>query len=243
LDAVWHDRRHGFETRGRDQWISALQHASGTARRESLVATRGERLALDYTAPVQSSLRAEPGPSPDAAVLSLTELDDGGQVAAISWFGSHDLDAAIADLDSRFAAASGEPSAASVLRVIRRFTETLNARDYAGVRDVIADELDLIDRRHVSLGTIGKEEAVEAARTLRELAPDLRTWCAAVHRLVGARGVAQFVDCGTTAEGSNVELSYLSVFEQRGGRVARAEWYSSDDLAVALTRFEEIGPD
>ncbi|WAC94290.1 BTAD domain-containing putative transcriptional regulator [Mycobacterium sp. Aquia_213] len=146
-----HDARRSLEMEGTVQL------------RRTLVAVRGERLALYKTE--LSNADVSPG-APRDEVLQLVGIDEDGRFALDVWFDIDDIDGATAELDAaqaRFEEA--QPPARrlenTATRVYARFWSHSAARDWDAAGAIVSESLSGADhRRVVNAGDRGSRETV-----------------------------------------------------------------------------------
>ena len=191
----------------------------------SVVATRGERLALSRVR--LSGLRGEVS----AEVLNIAEIDSDNQMVASVVFDPDDIDAAIAELDARYVAGEGAAHA-HTWSLIAQSISTLNRRETPATTPdyVIVDH----QLHNESSGLTGYLHASW------ELTPDLRMYIEAVHRLSDLGAVVTLVLHGTSQDGFGVEWRIVEVLTREGDAGKRCEIFSESDLDAALARFDEL---
>ncbi|WP_422206664.1 BTAD domain-containing putative transcriptional regulator [Mycobacterium sp.] len=142
--------------------------------RHEAVAVRGQRFAL---------YRAEygtPDVSPGAArqeVLQLFGIDEDGLCVYEVWFDSDDMDLALAELDAAHARFEGEQPATrqrlenAATQVYQRMWQYFEARDWAAITEMVADDELLDDRRRVVNSGMrrGREAGIEELRAAADI--------------------------------------------------------------------------
>jgi class 3 adenylate cyclase/ketosteroid isomerase-like protein len=211
----------------------------GSARAGHVLATRGERLALAKTG---FALRdRDVGPS-ELTMLTLIEVDEAGRRVALATFDAEDVDAALAELDARYAAgeARTDPHVAATMETFRRSFE---ARDWDALGALFAADVAVHDERRLGWEPLRSRAAyVASLRSLVELAPDTRLRLD--HVRLSARGVLWVAAWSGTREGGPFETPWVIVSEHDAeGLVRRFEQYDVDDLDAALARFAALRPD
>jgi len=208
---------------------------------EPLLATRGERLSLHRTT-FRAEVEGGGGPLAFDDHLSLAESDADGRCIAVVAFDLDDIDAAYAELDTRFetgeAAAQG-PSWESM----RGFVRAVASRDWHSVAALCAESLVEYDHRRLAvIGTTrGAQAWAQNFRTLADLSPDT------VYRVhdfqPGPRGFYVHGGWHGTREGGPYEIPLNAVLElDARGRIVRADIYDDDGVEAALARFAELAP-
>lgn len=227
------DRRAGLRrvvnydgTKGLSE-VKAIADLGVQPMTSSVVATRGERLALCRT---RYSGR---DPRPDAyytEILRITELDAEGQCAASIAFDIDDLDAAYAELDERYLAGEAA-SCAHTWSVIVGTNDAFNQHEYD------ASSVENIDHRRVMRFAPGD---LTAAYT-KELTPNLRCYIECVHRLGECMAVVTCASCGTSREGFDAEWRVVQLVTVDGELMVRNELFDEADVDAACATFDQLG--
>jgi hypothetical protein len=202
----------------------------------SLLATRGERLALYHRHLV--SPEGDVGPS-EIDWLYILEVDERGRCAVGVTFDTDDLAGAHAALDARFDA--GEAAAHSHIAMTRAFLRAFAARDWAALAALLAPDLEVYDHRLLGWEALrGPASYIEALRTLVELAPDVQL--RVDHVRVSARAIFYVPVWVGTREGGAFETPsvFVAVVDEEG-RIRRFDQYDLDQLDDARARFEASG--
>ena len=218
--------------RGRDAEIENVRVVAdlGANITVEVIATRGDRLVLTRARfsfdQQQQGFVAE--------VLSLVETDLDGRIAATILLDLEDFDAAIAELDARYAA--GEAAAHSE-------TWLAIAEVYAALNrgEMPATAPDLVDIDHRSLAAIGSGDLMAYLQAASEDAPRSGIYIETVHRLTDLGAVTTHVAKATSREGFDAEWRITSFFIVGGDLVNRYEIFDEADLEAALARFEQLG--
>ncbi|MFN2428048.1 MAG: nuclear transport factor 2 family protein, partial [Candidatus Binatia bacterium] len=205
----------------------------------SLLATRGERLCL-------VRLRVEVGsddvgPS-EIEHLNVVEVNAGGSCVALVRLDLDDLDAAYAELESRFQGgeAAKHPRATAT---INRYGVARDNHQWADLAAQLHPDMVTTDHRVLGWGMLlGRDEYMKTQKTLVDLAPDSKFQVHHVRR--SERGqLAASVLCGTR-DGGRFELPNNAVMElDSQGLIGRIDIYDSEDHEGAFARFRSIdGP-
>ncbi|MGE2815788.1 BTAD domain-containing putative transcriptional regulator [Mycobacterium heidelbergense] len=218
---------------GRDVVIANLRAvADAAAIITSVIATRGERLALSRMSssnrdPRQGEFRVE--------MLNIVEIDTEGRIVAHVDYDVNDTDAAFAELDARYLA--GEAAAhARTWSVIAGGHAGFNRQESAATTpDVV-----YIDRRPVV--SLEGVELGAAQRAVWDLTPDATGYVEAVHRLSEFGTVITQAVTGTSQEGFAAEWRMIAVCMVEGDLLCRYEVFDEADLDAALARFDELHP-
>ena len=237
-------RRMVRNTCGREVWLEQFRilfDVPESRFRSRLIATRGERLALNRHC-FQGEVADGGGPLSMEDQLALHEIDREGRITAIVLFDEDDPDAAYAELDLRFQAGEGESHAGS-LAIMREFERAVASGCWDPVLALCSPALVEHDHRPLAvLGTTrGAEAWVRNFRVLADLAPDSRY--RVDHFRSTPRGFCSVGFWNGTREGGPYELPLVAVIELDGqDRIARADIYDADQLERARARFEELEP-
>ena len=216
---------------GRDANIKDAQATVGvgfTMTMLDVVATRGDRLAL-------TGIRVS-GRDPEAIqndAVEIIEIDAEERVAGVVVFDLEDFNAAIAELDARYAA--GEAAAHSE-------TWSAIAEVYAALNrgEMPAIAPDLVDIDHRSLAAIGSGDLMAYLQSALDEAARPNIYIETVHRLTDLGAVITHVAKATSREGFDAEWRITSFFVVSGDRVNRYEIFDEDDLEAAFARFDEL---
>jgi DNA-binding SARP family transcriptional activator len=231
------DRRHlvGGGTHGRDVEIANVRAQANigvTHAVPTVIAVRGERLALSRVRYSGNDHNVE---TFLVEILVLDEINAGGRFVAAVAFDSGDIDAAIAELDSRYLAgeAADHPQTWSVITAgyaaLNRHEVPPSAPDYVNID-------------HRLQATIESLDLGENLRTAWDLTPDLKGYIEAVHQLSGLGAVVTYIAHGTSREGLDAEWRGVHVLTLDGDMVNRCEVFDEADIDAALARFDELHP-
>ena len=249
VDAAWHarswtrfaalhppgfrlsDRRKLLQRElDRDEHLARMRafFAMDSSLRSTVLATRGNRLALIRTA----------GPS-EIEFLAVVEVDGGGSPSAMVMLDPDDLDAAYAVLDERFTAGEGAGSVGWAEQ--RAWIENFAHRDWEALASRYPPDLKVHDHRALGWGEVSGAAYIDLLRSLVELAPDVRL---RLDHFVGrGRGALTLAEMIGTRDGGAFELARLVVRElDESGRPRRLDHYDLDQLDQARARFEDASP-
>jgi DNA-binding SARP family transcriptional activator len=236
-DIVADDRRHVVNAgvrRGRDVHITDMQatvDVSAPTFSSSIIATRGERLALAHVRIFNRGMTGEVG----AEALGIGEIDaDERLVAAIS-FDLDDIGAAFAELDARYLAGEAAPHA-HAWSVITGGYAAFNRRE---VPQTTQDWVSIDHRRAIAFAPGQLNPYMQATW---DMAPDVYTYAEAAHRLSNLGAVITQVSRGTSQQGFDGEWREIVVVTVEGDLVNRIEIFEEADLDAALARFDEMQP-
>nr|WP_082939991.1 BTAD domain-containing putative transcriptional regulator [Mycolicibacterium peregrinum] len=194
------------------------------------IATRGEHLALARLEIGTADLK--PG-APQDEILQVYAIDDEGRIALQIWFDLEDMDAAIAELEVRYAAGEAAPCS-QTWSVIAHAFAALNQRQ---VPPMSSDWVNIDHRRGTSFASGDQIAYIEASW---QDTPDTRIYPTVVHRLTQSGAVVGSAARGTSHDGLNAEWGGVEVLIVKGGLIVRCEIFDESDLDTALTKFDEL---
>jgi len=211
--------------------MRAVAEFGVTLSASSVVATRGQRLAL-----VVDSFESNGDEPFGAAMLTVAEIDVAEQIAAFITFDADDLDAALAELDTRYCV--GEAAAhARTWSVIARSNIAFNRHE---IPPRTPDSVNIDHRSIVSTEAVDMAVSVGAVLSL---IPDASVCIQSVLRLNDHGAVVAQRLKGTSAEGFCAEWRMANIYLVEGDLISRAEIFDEADLDAALARFDELtGP-
>ena len=198
----------------------------------TVIATRGQRLALMR---IGFSSRDQGSEAFVSEVLGVGEINTDERLVAGISFDSDDLDAALAELDSRYLAGEAAPYS-DVWSVIMQGYAALNRHEHP----VTTTDWVNVDHRRGRAFPPGDLPAYLDASW--ELMPQASLYVAAVHRLSNVGAVIRQVVHGRTREGFDAEWGEINVLKAAGDRVSGCELFDEEDFDAALTRFDELQP-
>ena len=219
--------------RGRDVEIANMRAMADLGVREvtsSVIATRGERLALTRARVSGGDQQPE---ALSLEMLSLVEIDTDNRIAAGVLFDLDDIDAAFEELDARYVA--GEA-------VEHSHTWSLIARTSAAfnrhVMPPTTPDWVNIDHRRVTAFAPG--DMTPYMRATLDVAPDIKFYIEAVHRLSNLGAVFTQPGRGISHEGFEAEWRDIILMSIEGDQFNRCEIFDEADIEVALARFDEL---
>ncbi|WP_419866299.1 BTAD domain-containing putative transcriptional regulator [Mycobacterium scrofulaceum] len=199
--------------------------------RATVVATRGENLALfRFTFTSQDALPT----SFQAAALGVVEIDGDDRCAAAVIFDPDDIDAAISELDARYLA--GEAAEHSLTWSV--ITHAYAAANRHELPPTTPDWSNVDHRRGIAFPPDNLAAYLEASWDL--LAPGLRVYIEAVHRLTELGAVVTRVIEGTSSDDFRAEWREIGISTVDGDLINRSEIFDETELDRALARFEEL---
>ncbi|KLO28530.1 hypothetical protein ABW16_12645 [Mycolicibacter heraklionensis] len=230
------DRRHTVNSgirRGRDVEISngqAFTELGGDKLTSTVIATRGRRLALCRSA--ISGRDQQPGAF-RIEFLSVVEIDADEELVAHVAFDLDDVDAAFAELDTRYLA--GEAAAyAQTWSLIMQGFAALNRRE---LFPTTPDWVNLDHRRGTPIAPGEMPKLLSAMWTFPS---DLSHFIDAVHRLNDRGAVYTYRAQEFSTDGFYAEWHGITVITFEGHLVNRCEVFDGEDLDAALARFDEL---
>ncbi|ORB72988.1 regulator [Mycobacterium scrofulaceum] len=234
-DIVLDDRRRVVNAgirRGRDVHIAdtraALDVGADTISL-SVIATRGERLALAH---VRAFNSGSPPGEVGAEWCGVVETDAGDRIIAMVSFDLGDIDAAYEELDARYLAGEAAPHA-HTWSVIAALYAGFNRQELPAVDWVIADH------RRATPSASG--ELSPALETFFDLTPEFRVIIETVHRIDSVGAVVTIDSHGLSQDGLGVEWRMIQLLVLEGNRLTRCEFFDESDLDTAIARFDQLG--
>jgi len=230
------DRRrvvNGGIRHGRDAEIVNMRAVAelGVANAKSVViATRGQRLALSRS----RFTGRDQGPGAyQTQLLDIVEIDATNRIAARVAFDLDDIDAAFEELDARYLAGEAAAHAHTWSLVAGAYT-ALNRRKFPATTPDFVN----VDHRRVTAFAPG--DAAPYIRALWDVAPDVKFYVEAVHRLSDLGVVVTHTVHGTTQEGFEADWREIELATVDGDQFNRSELFDGADIDAALARFDEL---
>ncbi|MEY2567023.1 MAG: hypothetical protein QOE35_1552 [Actinomycetota bacterium] len=203
----------------------------------TLVATRGERLALERV--VWEGAVPDGGGPFEVEMLVLGELDEDGLIARRVLFDADDLDAAFEELDSRYVLGEGAACRGLFERAMAGF-HAWNARAWDVLAANMAADAVMVDRRPAGWGQLTRAGFVEHVRTLPDLVVDGRIRVVEVPRLGQRTWLGHIEGRGHASDGGPVAYTFWVVAVVEHDRVARIEFLPIEDRTAAVARFDTL---
>jgi hypothetical protein len=228
------DRRHPVNAgvrHGRDAEIASLKAIADVGvtsmTLSAVIAIRGGRLALGCYC-VSDSFGG-------TKALCVLEINAEDQIVARVGFDPDDLGAAFAELDARYAA--GDAAAHS-------HTWSLMAQGYAAHnrRELMATTPNWVNIDHRRGRAFEPGDIIPYVRATWNIAPDVKLYIDAVHRLTNIGAVVTQTGHGTSQEGFDAEWREIALFTFEGDLANRCELFDEADLDAALARFADLSP-
>nr|WP_241519449.1 BTAD domain-containing putative transcriptional regulator [Mycobacterium paraense] len=220
---------------GRDNHVAemrAVAEMSDQNVESTVIAIRGERLALTHVGVVTHGVRPE---EVSADVLNIVEIGAGNRIVARIGFDIDDVDAAFEELDARYLA--GEAAACS-----QTWTAMMQVQTVYNRHALPPTTKDLVNIDHRRGRAFSPDDAIPFLRASYDVVPNLKGHIEAVHRLSDFGAVVTEVMTGTSQEGFDAEWREIGLFAFDGELVCRFELFDEHDLDAALTRFDELQP-
>jgi DNA-binding SARP family transcriptional activator len=218
---------------GRDVEIASLRAVADLGVREAtsaVIATRGERLALSRNHFLGRDRRPEAFRS---EMLCIIEIDADERIVARISFDLDDMDAAFAELDARYLAGEAADHA-HTWSVIARAFAAFNQH----VMPPTTPDWVTIDHRKVTAFAPG--DMTSYMRATFDVAPDIKFYAEAVHRLSDLGAVFTQAGRGFSHEGFEAEWRDIILMSLEGDQFNRCEVFDDADLEAALARFDEL---
>lgn len=235
-DVATDDRRRVVNVGPRQGRDAVLAEISATAEAgvenvtSAVIATRGERLVVGR---VHLAIRDQRSEAYYVEVLLLVEVDADDRIATRIVFDADDIDAAIKELETRYAA--GEAAA-------HAHTWSLVAQTYAGfnrreLHPVVPNWESIDHRRGIASAQL---DAIGYAHAAWDTTPDVKAYVETIHQLSNLGAVVTAVTHGTSADGFEAEWRDINLVTFERDMVKRFEFFDEDDLDAALVRFDEL---
>ena len=235
-DTTAEDRRQVMSAgvlHGREANIANIQAIVdvGTATVAStVIATRGEQLALSRYRFSEGDLGAEPF---HTELLGVIEIDADERIAARVAFDADDFDAAFEELDARYLAGEAAEHAHTWSVIARGF-------DAVNRREIPATTADFVDIDHRQVAGIGSGDLRAYLTAAFDDLVDNQLYVESVHRLTGLGAVVTHVAKGTSLDGLDVEWRLIDAVTIDGDLINHYEMFDDTDLDAALARFDEL---
>jgi class 3 adenylate cyclase len=194
------------------------------------VAIRGRRLVLSR---VRFSGRDQRPDAFQTELLRFAEMDDDEHFTAVVTFDVDDIDGAIAELEARYLAGEAAPHSD---------TWSLIAKAYAALnrRETHPTTPDWVNIDHRRRAPFASGDGTDYFQASWDVAPDLRLYIEAVHRLSDLGAVLTRVAKGTSRNGFEAEWRAIDIITVEGDLISRVEHFDEEDLDAAIARFDEL---
>jgi class 3 adenylate cyclase len=208
--------------------VDQLRQGDDEYRVFAVVAQRGERLAL-----VEQGIDG----NVDIHNLFLHELDEEGRAIRGDSYEWGDLEAALTELDRRFAEGEGRAFATEI-RVAAAGGRAIAAGDREAVAALLTDDFVFVDHRPIGWGEQDRESYLAAIDARSDTLGQGVAIARDLHLRTGA-----FLSRHEIRTDKDVAKAGITVAKLRGKRVERMEVFAEDDLAAAEARFAELAAD
>ncbi|WP_443677683.1 BTAD domain-containing putative transcriptional regulator [Mycobacterium montefiorense] len=230
------DRRRVVNTgvrHGRGPGIDELRAAADVGmaiKMLSIIAIRGERLALTHT---RASGRDPETIQNDA--LNVVEIDADERITSVVVFDLDDIDTAFGDLDARYLTGEAAPYA---------HTWTATTENYAALsrHELPPMTPDAVTIDHRRAAAFAPGEFLQYLSTAFDQSRSTNIHPMAVHRLNELGTVITHTAHVTSLEGFDAEFQDVIVCTLAGNAINHFELFGEADLDSALARFEELQP-
>jgi class 3 adenylate cyclase/ketosteroid isomerase-like protein len=228
------DRRSGIRFAGdRDTFLesAAMIHSAGSRPLRRVLATAGDRIALEHSLWRNETLGTE------VDTLDVVEVDGEGRLLANVTFDARDRRGAANEMLVRFRNGEGARPSRSFVE----FVLAMNAHDAARVRAQLPDDFVHDDHRRTGLGRLGNaDDYVASLSALWEQSPDAAG--ETLYYVADAEEASLNVGrmFGTLRDGGAFESLFVRLARFRDGRFVEVELYELEDLELALARFAEL---
>lgn len=210
--------------------VKVMADVGGVGPTSAVIATRGERLTLRL---LRFSGEDQGRGTFLTELLGIVEISTDNQMSAHIVFDPDDLDAAIAELNARYAVGEAAPYAETWSAI----TQTYAALNRHEVPPTTPDWVN-IDRRR--LATIQPGDMMTYLHASWAAIPNAGMYITRVHRISGFGAVVSHAAYGTSAKGFDAEWQDITVLTFEENLVNRCELFDEADLDAALARFDEL---
>ncbi len=191
----------------------------------NVIATRGHRLILTRAHYSANAFQLDG--------LDIIEIDADDRVAAVVSFDPEDIDAAFEELDARYLAGEAAPYSDTWLVVLRGHA-AFNRQELPPTSP------DWVNIDHRRVAPFAPGELTPYIHATWDVAPDIKIYIEAVHRLSNLGAVVTHTVRGTARGGFEAEWREISLAAIDGDKLNRSELFDEADLDAALARFDEL---
>lgn len=234
-DISFDDRRRVINAdlqTGRNAFIEGFRIAAdlGATQFPHAIATRGERVVL-----VRARFSLGGGAPEEFGLdlLHVIEVDADNRISATVTFDPDDVDAAVAELDTRYLAGESVGHAQTWMAIARNVAAFNRREPLMTTSDWVT-----IDHRRATAFEPG--DITPYIHATWDVAPDINLRIEAVHRLNNSGALFTQVLKGTSKEGFDAEWRDVIILTADGEQLSSLEVFDETDLAAALTRFDEL---
>ncbi|GBG37430.1 hypothetical protein NJB14197_00340 [Mycobacterium montefiorense] len=222
--------RHGRDAQVAD--LRSIADVGITHVTSAPVATRGERLVLTRG---RLSAGHQGSETFFTESFSIVEVNAEGRIVALVSFDLEDVDAAFAELDSRYLA--GE--AAAHARTWSAITEGYAALSRHELPTVTPDCVSIDHRRAAAFAPGDLSQYI---RAVIDESQSTSIFVSTAHHLSELGAVVTHSAYGTSRQGFDAEWHEVALLTVVGNAISRCELFDETDLDAALAQFEELHP-
>ena len=230
------DRRRGLSSdgAGREAAVAELRIIADlgvTTISSEVIAIRGDRLAL-----VRSRYSGRDDKEADGfhtQTLRAVEVGLNGLVAQHTMFDVDDLDAAVAELDTRYLAGDAS-SYADTWSAITKAYGLFNRHE---VPPTTSDWVNIDHRRGIAFAP---GDQIPYMHATFDVAANVYFYVETVHRLSPLGALVTQAGRGTSRDGGDAEWREVVILAVDGDLLSRCEIFEEADLDAALARFDEL---
>ncbi|TPG32059.1 BTAD domain-containing putative transcriptional regulator [Mycolicibacterium hodleri] len=218
---------------GRDAEIDDLRASAAvgfTMVAWSVIATRGEHLALSRA---RYARAGEHSMAFHNDVLHIVEVNADMSITSIIVFDPDGIDAAIAELDSRYL--TGEAAACA-----HTWSLVVQTYDRFNRQELSTTTPDWVNLDHRLAVGSAPGDMNSSVTSIWSLVPDVRTRIEAVYRLSAIGAVFTHTESGRSQDGFDAEWREVALLAFDGDAISRCELFDESDLDLALARFDEL---
>jgi len=220
--------QHGRDAEIKD--LQAITHLGIVDVASTIVATRGERLVLMR---LRFSFRDSEPEAFLGEMLGISEINADKRILAAVSFDLDDVDAAFAELDSRYLKGEGATHS-------RAWSVVMAGHAALNRHELPATTTDFASFDHRRGTAYAPGELIQYVRAGWDLDQQIRTYPEVVHRLSDAGAVYTHVAHGTSREGFDAEWRGISLVTVDGDLISRSEVFDEADIDAAVARFEQL---
>ncbi|OQZ91861.1 hypothetical protein BST11_06675 [Mycobacterium alsense] len=229
------DRRRGLRREGEDRntelaELRAIADVGVQNMTSHIVAIRGKCLALVRT--VYSGREQRPEAF-HTELIRIAELDADERITTYVAFDLDDLDAALAELESRYLAGEGKPYASTWSVITGTFASISKSEFPAMSADCVT-----IDHRRAAAFAPGELPAY--IRAAWDAGQNITTFVHGVHRLNEQGAVVSYVAYAIAHDRFDGEWHEVALVTVDGTMVNRCELFHDDDLEMAIASFDRL---
>ena len=218
---------------GRDALIADMQaiaEIEAVNITSTVIATRGERLALTRVRSSNQSLQPE---EISAEVLSLIEIGADNRTVARVGFDLDDIDAAFEELDARYLAGEAAPYADT-------WSVVVSAHAAFNRHELPPTTPHWVNVDHRRGRAFAPGELTANIHAGWSITPDISFYFESVYRLTNLGAVVGSATRGTSDEGFDAEWRQADLLTVEGDRISRCEIFEESDVDKAIARFDEL---